>query len=106
MAKFNVGEIVKKISLILILLLSFSITRCVFENIENENFITKNAYNDIYELYKDSGLSEEEINKILVLDVKPHEYFTSKGYGDEHSGCNLFAYEEDIMNWVLKRVKS
>lgn len=72
---------------------------------ENDSYYgsakTKNAYNDMYKLYKKSGLSDEEINKILVLDVKPHEYFTSKGYNDEHAGCNLFAYEEDIMNWVF-----
>lgn len=76
---------------------------------ENDSYYgstkTKNAYNDMYKLYKDSGLTEEEIDKILVLDVKPHEYFTSKGYSDEHSGCNLFAYEEDIMNWVFSKVK-
>ena len=76
---------------------------------ENDSYYgsakTKNAYNDMYKLYKQSGLSDEEIDKILVLDVKPHEYFTSKGYSDEHAGCNLFAYEEDIMNWVFRKVK-
>lgn len=76
---------------------------------ENDSYYgsakTKNAYNDMYKLYKESGLSDEEIDKILILDVKSHEYFTSKGYSDEHAGCNLFAYEEDIMNWVFRKVK-
>lgn len=76
---------------------------------ENDSYYgsekTKNAYKEIYKLYKESGLSDEEIDKILVIDIKPHEYFTSKGYNDEHAGCNLFAYEEDIMNWVFKKVK-
>lgn len=76
---------------------------------ENDSYYgsakTKTAYNDMYKLYKESGLSDEEIDKILILDVKPHEYFTSKGYSDEHAGCNLFAYEEDIMNWVFRKVK-
>lgn len=76
---------------------------------ENDSYYgsekTKNAYNEMYKLYQESGLSKEEIDEILVLDVKPHEYFTSKGYNDEHAGCNLFAYEEDIMNWVFKKVK-
>jgi predicted peptidase len=76
---------------------------------ENDSYYgsakTKNAYNDMYKLYKQSGLSDEEIDKILVIDIKPHEYFTSKGYSDEHAGCNLFAYEEDIMNWVFKKIK-
>lgn len=76
---------------------------------ENDSYYgsakTKNAYNDIYKLYEESGLTDEEIDKILVIDIKPHEYFTSKGYNDEHAGCNLFAYEEDIMNWVFRKVK-
>lgn len=76
---------------------------------ENDSYYgstkTKNTYNDMYKLYQKAGLSKEEINKILVLDVKPHEFFTSRGYSDEHAGCNLFAYEEDIMNWVFNKEK-
>ncbi len=76
---------------------------------ENDSYYgsakTKNAYNDMYKLYQKAGLSKEEINEILVLDVKPHEFFTSRGYSDEHAGCNLFAYEKDIMNWVFNKVK-
>lgn len=76
---------------------------------ENDSYYggakTKSAYNDMYKLYQKAGLSKEEINEILVLDVKPHEFFTSRGYSDEHAGCNLFAYEEDIMNWVFNKVK-
>lgn len=77
---------------------------------ENDSYYgstrTKNAYDDMYNLYKNAGLSDDEIKNILVLDVKPHEYFTSKGYNDEHAGCNLFAYEENIMNWVFTKVKA
>lgn len=76
---------------------------------ENDSYYgstnAQNTYNEIYKLYETSGLPQEEIDKILVLDVKQHEYFTSKGYSDEHAGCNLFAYEEDIMNWLFKKVK-
>lgn len=50
-------------------------------------------------------MSDEEIDKILVLDVKEHEYFTLKGYSDEHAGCGLFAYEENIMNWIFSKSK-
>ena len=52
-----------------------------------------------------TSLSDEEIDKLLVLDVKEHEYFTLKGYSDEHAGCGLFAYEENIMNWIFSKSK-
>ena len=53
--------------------------------------------------YEEQGLSNEEIDDILVLDLKEHEYFTSRGYSDEHAGCGSFAYEENIMNWVFSK---
>ena len=55
--------------------------------------------------YEEQGLSNEEIDDILVLDLKEHEYFTSRGYSDEHAGCGSFAYEENIMNWVFSKTK-
>lgn len=39
------------------------------------------------------------------IDVKEHEYFTSKGYSDEHMGSIAFAYEENIMNWIFSKNK-
>ena len=76
---------------------------------ENDSYYgsetTKTAYNEMYSLYENAGLTKEEIDEILVLDVKPHSYFEEQGYDDEHMGCNLFAYEEDIMNWIFSKVK-
>lgn len=74
---------------------------------ENDSYYgstkTKNAYNNLHKLYEEQGMSNEEIDKILVLDVKNHEYFTSKGYSDEHMGSIAFAYEENIMNWLFSK---
>ncbi len=76
---------------------------------ENDSYYgsakTKNAYNNLHKLYEEQGMSNEEIDKILVLDVKNHEYFTSKGYSDEHMGAISFAYEENIMEWVFSKSK-
>lgn len=66
----------------------------------------KNAYNELYELYANQGLSEIEINNILVLDVKPDEYFTERGYRDQHAGGNAFSADEEIMGWLFEKVKS
>ena len=46
-----------------------------------------NAYNSLYDIYESQGLSDEEIDEILVLDVKEHEYFSSQGVSDEIMNC-------------------
>lgn len=65
----------------------------------------KNAYNELYELYTEQGLSDSEINDILVLDVKPDEYFTERGYRDQHAGGNAFSADEEIMGWLFSKSK-
>lgn len=76
---------------------------------ENDSYYgsqkAKNAYEELHGLYEEQGLSEDEINNILVLDVKEHEYFTSQGVQDEHSGLGLFAYDENVMSWVFSKSK-
>ena len=65
---------------------------------------TKRAYNTLHDLYAKKGLSEEEINKILVLDVKTREYFTSQGVNNQHGGgAILFSHDNNIMNWLFSK---
>lgn len=76
---------------------------------ENDSYYgserTKTAYNTLYKLYEEKGLTKSEIDNILVLDIKDHSYFTSRGYSDEHAGCGSFAYEKEIMDWVFSKSK-
>ena len=76
---------------------------------ENDSYYgsekAKNAYNNLYEIYKQQGLSDKQIDDILVLDVKDHSYFTSQGVTDEHAGLGLFTYDEDVMNWVFGKTR-
>lgn len=64
---------------------------------------TKKAYNTLYQMYKEKGLSDERISEILILDVKDKQYFKSKGYSNQHGGGGLSANEENIMKWLLSR---
>lgn len=66
----------------------------------------KNAYNELYNLYKEQGLDDSEINEILVLDVRPDEYFTERGYSDQHAGGNAFSADSEIMGWLFGKTKS
>lgn len=65
----------------------------------SESFIQ--AYNTLYELYVAQGLTAEEIGKLIVLDVKPAEFFSEHGFRDQHSGGQAFAHEESVMIWLF-----
>ena len=62
---------------------------------------SQSAYNTLYNLYKQQGLTESEIDKILVIDIKEREYFTSRNVDREHVGGGLFAEDKDIMSWLF-----
>lgn len=62
---------------------------------------TQRAYDTLYDLYKNQGLSESEIGRLLILDIKEHEYFTEKGVNNEHGGGGLFAFDAEIMGWLF-----
>ena len=62
---------------------------------------SQNAYDTLYNLYKNQGLTDDEIAKILVLDIKERDYFTSRNAPNEHGGGGLFAEDEAIMSWLF-----
>lgn len=63
----------------------------------------RTAYSRLHELYVQQGLSEDEIDKILVLDVKDSSYFTSRGFSDQHAGGQSFAGDSGIMGWLFSK---
>lgn len=63
---------------------------------------TQEAYDNLYELYRQDGLSDEEISQILVLDIKDADYFESQGVTVQHGGGNLFARDQEIMKRAVQ----
>lgn len=61
----------------------------------------KKTYEEIASVYEKEGLSKEEMNNLLVLDIKDWDYFTSQDYDNQHFGADLFAYDRAIMGWLL-----
>ena len=59
------------------------------------------AYETLYNMYREMGLSENEIDEILVLDVKDASYFESRGMAEQHGGGLLFADDQQIMGWLF-----
>ncbi len=67
---------------------------------------TREAYDRIYELYRQEGLSQEEIDRLLVLDIKDASYFEEQGISNQHGGGGaLFAHDEEIMGWLFEQSK-
>ena len=63
---------------------------------------TQRAYDQLYALYAAEGLSPEEIQSLLVLDIKDADYFSAGGAPNQHGGGNLFAQDPDIMGWLFQ----
>lgn len=64
---------------------------------------TQDAYDTFYGLYKQQGLTDAEIDDLLVLDIKEHDYFTERNISNEHGGGGFFAYDEAIMGWLFSK---
>lgn len=63
----------------------------------------KDAYAVLYSLYEEQGLSPDEIEELVVLDVKDQDYFSQRGYSDQHMGGLAFAFDEEIMGWLFRK---
>ena len=61
----------------------------------------KAAYAQLRSLYEEQELSEDEINRLVQLDVKPQEYFTQRGFSDQHAGSAAFSHDETVMGWLF-----
>lgn len=67
---------------------------------------SRNAYNAIHKLYEQEGLSNSEIDRLLVLDIKPTSYFSSEGISNQHGyGGYLFVRDKSIMGWLFGQIK-
>ena len=59
------------------------------------------TYAALHDLYAGQGLTEEEIGRLLVLDVRGQEFFSSHGFSDQHAGGQAFAHDPDVMGWLF-----
>ena len=65
---------------------------------------SQETYDRLHALYRDQGLTDTQIDRILVLDVRPDSYFSSQDISNQHGrGGHLFANDSDIMGWLFNR---
>ena len=60
------------------------------------------VYREIRSLYEEEGLSKDVTDSLVVLDIKPADYFTGKGVTNQHGGgSGLFSGDSEIMGWLF-----
>ena len=64
---------------------------------------SQEAYDRLHDIYTEAGLTEEEISRLLVLDIKDADYFRAGGAPSQHGGGNLFARDPEIMGWLFSQ---
>lgn len=74
---------------------------------ENDSYYGSDSVRETYaklrEMYQAQGLSDREMNELVVMDLKPQSYFDQRGVHDQHAGGGLFAHDEEIMGWLFGR---
>ena len=63
----------------------------------------RRAYETLRGLYRAQGMNDAEIAEILTLNVKNQDYFTARGYRDQHMGGMAFAHDEEVMGWLFSK---
>ena len=65
----------------------------------------KNAYARLHAPYEAKGLSDAEIDDILVLNVKDADWFKERGISDQHGGGMAFPEEPGLLTWVFSKTR-
>ena len=72
---------------------------------ENDSYYgsssVRETYENLVELYREKGLTDKEIDRLVVLDLKDQSWFDERGIQDQHMGGGYFAHEKNIMNWLF-----
>ena len=60
----------------------------------------KTAYENLKNAYLKNGVSENEIDSLIMLDLKENSYFRDNFTGSYHGGGYMFASDSDIIYWL------
>lgn len=65
---------------------------------------SRQTYERLRDLYRGQGMGDAEIDRVLVLDVRPDSYFEQMGAANQHGeGARLFSHDSQIMGWLFDR---
>ena len=66
----------------------------------------REAYNGLRDAYEDAGWTDEEIDRVLQVEIPDDAYFNQRGItGNYHGGANIVFEDTSILNWVISHSK-
>ena len=65
----------------------------------------KMACAELREMYVHQGMTDAEIDDILVLNVKEADWFAQRGIADQHGGGMAFPEEPGLLEWFFSKTK-
>lgn len=77
------------------------------ENDEYYGFAkARSAYDGLQAAYREKGYTDEQIGKLLILEIPNNEYFNSRDIYNYHGGGNIVFDDETVLNWILSKSKT
>ena len=66
----------------------------------------RDAYDSLYGAYREAGVSDEEINQLLQVEIPDNEWFAQRGVrSNYHGGGNVLFDEKRILDWIISARK-
>lgn len=65
----------------------------------------RDAYNGLRDAYEKTGLSEDQIDQLIQLEIPDNAYFNRLGIYNYHGGGNVLFDDKDILNWIIQKEK-
>lgn len=66
----------------------------------------RDAYAGLLDAYRATGLTDEETENFLQLEVPSNEYFNQQGIYNYHGGGNILFDDETILTWITQKEKT
>lgn len=63
----------------------------------------RDAYNGLHDAYLKAGVSEDNMNDFIRLDIPDDDYFNSRGIYNYHGGGNIVFDNEDILKLIIQK---
>lgn len=62
----------------------------------------RTAYDGLYSAYQSQGWTDEQISRVLSVEIPDNEYFSERGiYGNYHGGGNVVFDDSSILEWII-----
>lgn len=65
----------------------------------------QNAYDGLFSAYEESGLTQNQIDRLLQMQLPDDKFFNDRGIYNYHGGANVLFDDKSILNWITSQHK-